>query len=175
MQNPNAFSKEPMTWRTSLTFVTLATFIMILVGWLTSAGLLPIHQTIEHTDAGLKFIQAWIQLAIAIGLILPTIAFVVGFKRPESRTIFGFYLLLLVIQIITEKIVSSVWLSSLVVVMSTLYTMFRIWQLWQGLQLIKTTRKQSRHKLVSSVLWLLLLFWSSNLIVLLTLAWPSVF
>jgi hypothetical protein len=71
-------------------------------------------QTIEHSDAGLKFIQVWIQLAIAIALILPTIAFVVWFKRPEYRTIFGFYLLLLVIQIVTEQIVSSVWLSSLV-------------------------------------------------------------
>lgn len=174
MQNPIAYSKQPMTWKTSLIFVTLATVITILVGWLIAAGLLPIHQTIEHSDAGLKFIQAWVQLAIAIGLVLPTIAFIVWFKHPESRTIFGFYLLLLVIQILTERIVSSVWLSSLVVVIGTLYTAFRVWQLWQGIQLIKTTQKQSKYKLVKGILWLLLLFWSSNLIILLTLAWPSV-
>lgn len=163
-----------MIWRTSLAFVVLATLIMMLVGWLISNGLLPIRQTIEHSETGLKFIQVWIQLAIAIGLVLPTIAFIAWFKRPEVRKIFGFYLLLIVIQIATEQIVSEVWLSSLVVVTGTLYTTFRVWQLWQSLQLIRTTQKQLQYRLVSSVLWLLLLFWSSNLIVLFTIAWPSV-
>ncbi|MBD1998716.1 hypothetical protein H6G00_19150 [Leptolyngbya sp. FACHB-541] len=163
-----------MTWRTSLAFVVLATLIMMFVGWLISNGLLPIRQTIEHSEAGLKFIQVWIQLAIAIGLVLPIIAFIAWFKRPEIRKIFGFYLLLIVIQIATEQIVSEVWLSSLVVVIGTLYTAFRVWQLWQGLQLIRITQERSQYRLVSSVLWLLLLFWSSNLLVLFTIAWPSV-
>ncbi|MBD2068224.1 hypothetical protein H6F93_11945 [Leptolyngbya sp. FACHB-671] len=163
-----------MSWRTSLAFVVLATLFMMLVGWLISNRLLPIRQTIEHSEAGLKFIQVWMQLAIAIGLVLPTIAFIAWFKRPKIRKIFGSYLLLLVIQIATEQIVSEVWLSSLVVVIGTLYTAFRVWQLWQGLQMIKTTQKRSRYRLVSSVLWLLLLFWSSNLIVLFAIAWPSV-
>jgi len=167
-----------MIWRTSLAFVVLATLIMMLAGWLISNGLLPIRQTIEHSETGLKFIQMWMQLAIAIGLVLPTIAFIAWFKRPEARKIFGLYLLLLVIQIATEQIVSEVWLASLVVVIGTLYTAFRVWQLWQGLQLIKTTQERSQHRLanrlVSIVLWLLLLFWSSNLIVLFTIAWPSV-
>ncbi|MBD1865739.1 hypothetical protein H6F95_00180 [Cyanobacteria bacterium FACHB-471] len=174
MRNSNAVNKSLMTWRTSLAFVVLATLIMMFVGWLISNGLLPIRQTIEHSEAGLKFIQVWIQLAIAIGLVLPIIAFIAWFKRPEIRKIFGFYLLLIVIQIATEQIVSEVWLSSLVVVIGTLYTAFRVWQLWQGLQLIRTTQERAQYRLVSSVLWLLLLFWSSNLLVLFTIAWPSV-
>ena len=174
MRNSNAVNKTSTIWRTSLAFVVLATLIMIFVGWLISNGLLPVRQTIEHSEAGLKFIQVWMQLAIAIGLVLPTIAFIAWFKRPKIRKIFGSYLLLIVIQIVTEQIVSEVWLSSLVVVIGTLYTAFRVWQLWQGLQLIRTTKKRSQYRLVSSVLWLLLLFWSSNLIVLFTIAWPSV-
>jgi hypothetical protein len=114
------------------------------------------------------------QLAIAVGLVLPIIAFIAWFKRLEVRKIFGFYLLLLVIQIATEQIVSEVWLSSLVMVTGTLYTAFRVWQLWQSLQLVRATQKRSQYRLVRSVLWLLLLFWSSNLIVLFTIAWPSV-
>jgi hypothetical protein len=174
MQNPNVFSKSTITWRTSIAFVLVATSIAILVGWLSSSGVLPIHQTIEYSDAGLKFIQVWIQIAIAIGVIIPAIAFVVWFKDPQLRTIFGFYLLLLIIQIFSEQIVSSFWLSSLVVVFGTLYTVFRVWQLWQGLRLIKTTQQQAKHKFAIGLLWLLLLFWSSNLIMLLTLGWSSI-
>lgn len=161
-----------------LAFVVIATLIMMLVGWLILNGLLPIRQTIEYSEAGLKFIKVWIQFAIAIGLVLPTIAFIAWFKRLEVRKIFGLYLLLIVIQIATEQIVSKFWLSSLVVVTGTLYTAFRVWQLWQSLQLIRTTQKRSQYglsdRLVSGVLWLLLFFWSSNLIVLFAIAWPSI-
>jgi hypothetical protein len=174
MKNSNGVNKLLMPWRTLLGFVVLATLIIMLVGWLISNGLLPIRPTIEHSEAGRKFIQGWMKLAIAIGLVLPTIALVVWFKRPEVRKVFGFYLLLLVIQIATELIISKVWLRSLVVVTGTLYTAFRVHQLWQSLQLIRTTQQRSRYRLVRSVLWLLLLFWSSNLIVLFTIAWPSV-
>lgn len=163
-----------MTWRTSLTFVVLATLIMMLMGGLTANGLLPIHYTIEYSAAELKFIQVWLQLAVAIGLVLPTVAFIAWVKHPELRTIFGFYLLLLVIQIATEQIVSKVWFSSLVVVTGTLYTAFRVWQLWQGLQLMRTAQTRSQQKSASGVLWLLLLFWLSNLIVLFTIAWTSI-
>lgn len=173
MQIPNV-CRQAMTWKTSLAFISLATAVVFLIGWLSSVGLLPINRTIEHSEAGLKFIQAWIQLAVAIGLVLPTVAYVVWFKYPAARTIFGFYLLLLVIQIVTEQIISRIWLSSSVVVIGTLYTAFRVWQLWQGLQLIKMSRKQSQRKLLRGVLWLLFLFWSSNFIVLLALAWPSI-
>lgn len=166
--------KQPMTWRTSLTFAVVATVVTLLIGWLSSAGLLPIRQTIEYSDAGLLFIRVWLWLAIAIGLILPIIAFVVWFRHTELRKIFGFYLLLLIIQIITEQVISSIWLSSLVVVIGTLYTAFRVWQLWQGLRLIQTTPAQSRHQFSRGVLWLLLLFWSSNLIMLFTLGWFSI-
>jgi hypothetical protein len=161
-------------WRTLLAFVVIATLIMMLVGWLTSNRLLPIRQTIEYSEVELNFIKGWMQLAIAIGLVLPTIAFITWFKRPEIRKIFGFYLLLIVIQIATEQIISEFWLSSLVVVTGTLYTAFRVWQLWQSLQLIRTSQDRSQYRLISSVLWLLLFFWSSNLIVLFAIAWPSV-
>ncbi|MCC5620550.1 hypothetical protein [Nostoc sp. CHAB 5715] len=120
-----------MTWKTTFLFMVLATLVVILVGWLTSIGILPISQMINYSDAGLRFIRVWILLAIAIGLIVPTITFVIWFKYPEIRKIFGFYLLVLIIQIVTEQIVSRVWLPSLVVIIGTLYTAFRVWQLWQ--------------------------------------------
>ncbi|MCC5663024.1 hypothetical protein LC653_03495 [Nostoc sp. CHAB 5784] len=165
-----------MTWKTTFLFMVLATLVVILVGWLTSIGILPISQMINYSDAGLRFIRVWILLAIAIGLIVPTITFVIWFKYPEIRKIFGFYLLVLIIQIVTEEIVSRVWLPSLVVIIGTLYTAFRVWQLWHEQQFIKSTDfvERGNFRIISSVLWLLLLFWSSNLIMLLTLSWPSI-
>ncbi|MDF5708168.1 MAG: hypothetical protein PUP90_10925 [Nostoc sp. S4] len=164
-----------MTWRTTFIFIVLATLVTVLVGWLTSIGILPISQAINYSDAGLRFIRVWILLAIAIGLVLPTIVFLVWLKNPQVRKIFGFYLLVIVIQILTEDIVSSVWLKSLVVIIGTLYTTFRVWQLWHEQQSLKTTNlSQANLRIISSVLWVLLGFWSSNFIILLTLSWPSI-
>lgn len=163
-----------MTWKTALSFVALATLLTVVAGWLVSAGILPIKQNINYTDAGLQFIRVWIWLAIAIGLILPGVAFFVWINHPEPRKIFGFYLLVLIVQIMTEQVVSSIWLPSLVVLIGTIYTAFRLWQLWQGQQLLKTNQNQLSYKPISGLLWFLFLFWLSNLIILLTLGWSSI-
>jgi hypothetical protein len=106
---------------------------------------------------------------------MPAIAFFIWFNRPEFRKFLGFYLLVLIIQIVTEQIVSSLWFSSLVVTIGTIYTAFRVWQLWQAKQFaIDIQRDRFTHKLMSGLLWLLILFWSSNLIMLLTLGWSSI-
>ena len=134
----------------------LATLVVIFVGWLTSIGILPISQMINYSDAGLRFIPVWILLAIAIGLILLTITFIIWFKYPEIRKIFGFYLLVLIIQIVTEQIFSIVLFPSLVVIIGTLYTAFRVWQLWDEQQFIKSTDfvERGNFRIISSVLWL---------------------
>jgi hypothetical protein len=164
-----------MNWKTVISFVLLATLLTILIGWIVSIKGLPISQTIHYNNAELQFIQIWIWIALAIGLMLPAIAFLLWFNRPELRKFLGFYLLVLVIQILTEQIVSSIWFSSLVVTIGTIYTAFRVWQLWQGKQLaIDIQLDRFSHKLMSGLLWLLLLFWSSNLIMLLTLGWSSI-
>ena len=164
-----------MSWRTTFIFVLVATLITVLVGLLTSIGILPISQVIHYNDAGLRFIRAWIRLAIAIGIILPGIAFVVWFKYPKLRKIFGFYFLVLIIQIQTENIITSVRLQSLVVVIGLVFSTFRVWQLKKGQQFIKSIYSQrANFKWINSVFWLLLLFWLGNLIVILTLSLPSI-
>ncbi len=146
-----------MNWRTSLTFVAIATLATLLSGWLIGSKLLPIYGAIEYSNAELKFMQTWIKVAIAIGLVLPIAVWLDRFKSSESRTILGFYLLILVIQIVTEIIVSRVWFRSLVVIVGTLYTLFRVWQLWQGLQWMKTFQR-SEQRYFRGILWVLILF-----------------
>lgn len=161
-----------MTWKTIFSFVLFATLLTILVGWLTTTEVLPIQQSIRYSDAGRNFIRIWLWVAIALGFILPSIAWIAWIKRSQPRRILGFYLLVLVIQIVTEQVSSRIGIPSLVVTIGTLYTAFRIWQLWQGQQLIHTN--SSSPTLMSALLWLLGLFWSSNLIMLLTLGWSSI-
>jgi hypothetical protein len=162
-----------MTWKITLSFVVSATLLTLAVGWLITTGAIPIQKTIQFSDAERAFMQVWMGLAIAIGLILPGVAWLIGFKYPQLRKILGSYLSVLIVQIITEQIFSSVVFPSLVVVIGTIYTTFRLWQLWQGHQLICTFQSSSR-KWISALLSILGLFWSSNLIMLLTLGWSSV-
>ena len=161
-----------MTWKTIFSFALFATLLAIFVGWLILTGVLPIQQNVRFNDAGRRFMSVWIKLAIAIGLILPSILWFVWIKNPQPRKILGFYLSVLTIQIVTEQIFSRVGFPSLVVIIGTLYTAFRIWQLWQGQQLIYTN--SSSPSWMSAMLWLLGLFWSGNLIMLLTLGWSSI-
>ena len=88
----------------------------------------------------------------------------------------GFYLVVLIVQIAAESILSRVLFPSLVVITGTIYTVFRIGQVWQGQQLVMAAAQTNNHNsmIFSSLLWLLLLFWSSNLIVLFAVAWPSI-
>jgi hypothetical protein len=164
-----------MTWETSFSFIGFATLSVIAIAWLIFRKILPIETNLNYNEVQLSFMKVWIWLAIAIGVILPGIAFVIWFDRPEYQNVFGFYLLVLVIQILIEQLTTKILFASLVVPIGTIYTIFRLWQIWQGQQLIQITSQNGlNYNLAIALLWLLLLFWSSNLIMLLTLGWSTI-
>ena len=176
MQLFNCSDRQPITWRMSIGFVVLATLILIAFGYLSSAGLIPMARASESELVRLPLLTVWMNLAIFIGVVLPVVCFVIGFKYSKLRKVYGFYFLVLGIQIATEQLVSQYWISNLVVLVGTLYTAFRIWQLWTGIQLVKIGQGRSlRYRLSASILWLNLCFWTSNLFVLLLLIWLSIF
>ena len=161
-----------MTWKTILSFIASATLLTLLSGWLIGANVLPIQTKLIHSEAEESFVQIWFQVALMIGLLLPGVAFLMWIRRPKTRTVFGFYLLVLGIQIVTEQICIRVFSSSLLVIVGTLYTGFRVWQLWQGQQVLRAiAQSRNRERVARGLLWLLLLFWSANLIVLLVTGW----
>ena len=165
-----------MTWKTILSFILGATILTLLSAWSIGANLLPIATAIDYRSAELSFIQIWLQLAIAIGVLLPGVAFLVWMRDPKLRTVFGFYLLVLGVQIASELIFSRVFFSSLLAIVGTLYTTFRIWQLWQGKYLLSLNYQSDRvrDRVARGLLWLLLLFWSANLIFVLPIAWLTI-
>ena len=115
-------------------------------------------------------------MAICIGLLLPGIAFFVWIRQKELWKFLGLYLLVLSVQIVTEQVLSSVLFPSIVVVIATIYTTLRLLQLWQAQGLMSATDRPGTgsRTIMGSLWWLLLLFWSSNLIVLFVLAWPGI-
>ena len=168
--------KTSFTWEITFSFVTLATLLILLIGWLINARVLPVKTVIDYSAWTTNFIQLWIWVAIVVGLLLPSIAFFVWLRHPEPRKILGFYLLVLLVQIITEKVFSSSLFPSLVVIIGTIYTVYRIWQLWQSQQAVNINTQLNRfsQRVFKSLLQLLLIFWSLNLTVLLVLCFPAI-
>lgn len=163
-------------WKTTLSFIGIATFLILLFGWLVTQGVLPFKTILEYSNFGLKFIRVWLRIAIFIGIVLPATAFLIWIRNREVRKVFGFYLFVAIAQIATEGILSSLWFGSIVVPIGTLYTAFRIGQLWQGQRAIDTTPQltpMSRTS-IEGLLWILLIFWSLNLIMLFVLSWPRI-
>lgn len=70
----------------------------------------------------------------------------------------------------------KIWFPSMVVIIATIYTPIRIWQLWRNLLEIKLADQidVKSRMIIKSLLWLLILFWSANLVVIFGLSWPVV-
>lgn len=164
---------HPLSWKTTISFLSLATLLILLISWLTISGVLPIKMAIDYSQKEFNFIQVWVVIAILVGILLPGIAFIVWSRHPEPRKVLGFYLLVLLVQIVTEQVLSGVLFSSIVVPIGTIYTAFRLGQLWQGQKLLAANSQTivPHQKLMYVLLWLILLFWLSNLIMLLVLPW----
>jgi hypothetical protein len=122
-----------------------------------------------YSEAQLQFIKVWVYVALFIGVILPLIMLIVFWEQPILRQFFSYYLLVVFVQLASE-IGFSRWLcKSVVVIIGTVYTGFRIWQLWWGIHLVSYSQPWL------SLLWLVWLFWLANMIMLLTMAFPTIF
>lgn len=159
---------NPNSWFTVGSFVAIATLLSLEVGWLTQKEVLPLTPTIPYSEAQLQFLKIWVKVALLVGVILPLVMTLVFWQQPLLGQFFRGYLVVVFIQLATEVSFSRWLCKSVVVTIGMLYTVFRIWQLWWGLQL--TTYLQPWL----SLLWLILLFWVANLIMLLTMAYPTI-
>lgn len=163
---------HPLSWKTTISFLSLATLLILLISWLTISGVLPIKMAIDYSPKESNFIRIWVFIAIFVGILLPGTAFFAWIRHREPRKVLGFYLLVLLVQIVSERVLSRVLFSSIVVPIGTIYTVFRLGQLWQGQKLLAAhSHVVPYRKLMYVLLWLILLFWLSNLIMLLVLPW----
>lgn len=167
---------NPSTWKTTISFLFLSTLLILFIGWLTISGILPIDRAIDYSNKQISFLKVWMTVAIFVGVLLPVIALGIWIRHLKPRKVLGFYLLILIVQIVTERVLSGVLFSSIAVLIGTIYTAFRLWQLWQGRKLLAASTQTivPKQKLLNSLLWLMLLFWLSNLLMLLLLPWSII-
>jgi hypothetical protein len=166
----------PLTPKSSLVFVVIATLVTLLVGSLTQQGILPLTEQINYSETVSQFLSYWMMVAVGLGLVLPLLAWIYWWQEQELRYLWGVYLGVLVVQIITEQLLSVIWIPSVVVTVGTIYTAFRIWQLitLQSLFSSRSSLKVAKKRLQRVLAWLLLLYWGANLIFLVTAAWPTI-
>lgn len=159
---------NPNNWFSVFSFCAIATLLSINYGWLVKKGKLPFNSIMAFNDAQLQFIKVWVNVALVIGVIIPVILGIVFWNTLILRQFFSCYLLAVVVQLACENTFSRTFCQSSVVIIGTLYTGFRIWQLWSGLQLATYSQPWL------GLLWLVLLFWIANMIMLTTMAIPSI-
>jgi hypothetical protein len=165
LNNP---SMNPNNWFTVFSFCVIATLLSLIYGWSVKQGKLPFKSVMAFSDQQLQFMKVWVNVALLLGVILPVIMWVVFWDKPVLRVFFNCYLLAVVIQLASETSFSRTLCKSVVVLIGTLYTGFRIWQLWSGLHLVTYPQPWL------ALLWLVLLFWVANMIMLTTMAIPSI-
>ncbi|MEM8718686.1 MAG: hypothetical protein AAGE84_05185 [Cyanobacteria bacterium P01_G01_bin.39] len=122
----------------------------------------------DFSNAQQQFIKVWASFAALVGIIIPAVMLIILWDNPLLRIFSSCYLVAVFIQLVSEIILSRTLCKSVVVIIGTLYTGFRIWQLWLGLHL--TTYSQPGL----SLLWLVFLFWVANMIMLTSMAIPSI-
>ena len=159
---------NPNNWYTAWSFIAVATLLTIICSWLIKSDRLPIKSTLPFSDRQVKFIKVWVNVALLFGVIIPIVMLVAFWNRPTARQFFSCYLLVVAVQLGCETAFSRILCESIVVIIGTLYTGFRIWQLSEGLQLTSYSQPWL------SLLWLVFLFWVANMIMLTTLAIPSI-
>ncbi len=149
-------------------FILFATGLAISYGFGVRAQYLPFTAEIGFSENQLQFLRGWLILAWIVGILLPIILLIQAWKQPSARSFWGGYLVTLLVQIISESILSQWLVPSVVVPIGFFYTAFRLWQLVNGFG--KLTG--SRMTLVG--FRLIALFWAANLIMLTVVPLPNV-
>jgi hypothetical protein len=156
-------------WLTVFLFIAIATLLSALVGWLVKKRALPLKPMMAFSSVQWQFMRVWVKVALVVGVILPLVMLVALWDKSIPRQFFSCYLFAVAVQLVCEASFSRLLSKSVVVIIGTLYTGFRIWQLWEGLHLF------TYPMLWLGLLWLVLLFWVANLIMLVSMAIPSIF
>ncbi|MDB9315103.1 hypothetical protein PN462_18455 [Spirulina sp. CS-785/01] len=171
-----SLQSPPFNRKTTLIFCLIATGVVLLIGGLTQFNQLPLLEGINLSPRRLEFIRGWLLAAIAIGIILP-LGVVLRWRRDRAvRHLWGYYVLVMLVQLVTEQVLSFLLFPSIVVSIGTLYTLFRLWQLVRLQQLCTPASplQLPQKRLQNALVWLLLFFWGANLIILFTITWPAI-
>ncbi|MBD2260102.1 hypothetical protein H6G13_21250 [Pseudanabaena sp. FACHB-2040] len=150
-------------------FVLVITSLATGYGFGVKAQQLPFSAEIGFSEQQFSFLRWWVKLALVIGVLLPIALCIQAWGQPASLMFWGSYLVVVAIQLISERVFSQWLVSSVVVPIGFGYTAFRLWQLLDGF----TQLSLSGLPLLGFVS--VVLFWIANLVMLMTIAIPTVY
>ena len=181
MQPEDTSTRHRNFRQNNLQFVFFATVLLLLFGWSSVTRVLPINMDLSLapiSPAASRFVGLWIRMAMAVGILIPVLVILFFVRRSDVRTALGVYLFVLVFQIATEVSLSYLFFTSMAVPIGTVYTAFRLWQLWEAMKIIQRSDQlaATSRRIVVGLLMVLFGFWLINLIVvLIIIEWPRLF
>ncbi|PSB30052.1 hypothetical protein [Stenomitos frigidus] len=150
-------------------FILVATSLAVGYGFGVKAQHFPFTAEIGFSEQQWQFLRWWVKLALITGVLLPIFLFIQAWGQPSLLIFWGSYLLVVAVQLISERVFSRWLVPSIVVPIGFFYTVFRLWQLLDGF----THLPLSRLALVGFVG--VVLFWAANLAMLMMMAIPTVY
>ncbi|MEH1787148.1 hypothetical protein [Nostoc sp.] len=150
-------------------FILITTSLAIGYGFGVKARRLPFTAEIGFSEKQWQFLRWWVKLAFVAGILLPICLLVPAWRQPSSWVFWGSYLLIVAVQLLSERVFSRWLVPSIVVPIGFFYTAFRLWQLLSGF----TQLTFSYLTMVG--FGVVVLFWVANLVMLMVMAIPTVF
>ena len=150
-------------------FILVVTSLAIAYGFGVKAQRLPFSAEIGFSEQQWSFLRGWVKLALVVGVLLPIALCTQSWGQPASLMFWGSYLLVVAVQLTSERVFSQWLVPSVVVPIGFCYTAFRLWQLWDGFTQLSFSR----------LAWVgfgaVVLFWTANLVMLMTIAIPTIY
>ncbi|MGB3300102.1 MAG: hypothetical protein WBA76_17705 [Phormidesmis sp.] len=150
-------------------FILIATSLAAGYGFGVKAQRFPFTAAIGFNEQQMQFLKSWVKLALAVGILLPIALLVQAWGQPEAVTFWVSYLLVVAIQLASERVFSLWLVPSVVVPIGLFYTLFRLWQLLDAFP----------HLLLSGLALVgfaaITLFWAANVVMLTTMAIPTIY
>ncbi|MEM7773116.1 MAG: hypothetical protein AAF327_21745 [Cyanobacteria bacterium P01_A01_bin.37] len=142
--------------------------VIVAVALLSAYNALPLSLDIGSSQS---LPSVWHQIVAIAGLGIPMAVWFVKRNHPKIRPILSSYLMVLLAQIVSEIIMLQWFARGMSVVIGTIYSAFRVVQLWHSQKY--TTSEVKQFYWLRIGLWMLLIIWSINLVQFLLFRWPD--
>lgn len=153
---------------TALLILTI-TSLAVGYGFGVKAQRLPFTAEIGFSEPQWQFMRWWVKLALVAGVLLPIALLVQSWGQASASIFWGSYLLVVAVQLLSERVLSQWFIPSVVVPIGFCYTAFRLWQLLEGFTQLSLSR------FASIGFGGVVLFWAANLVMLIVMAIPTIY
>lgn len=104
-------------------FILIATSLAVGYGFGVKAQRFPFTAEVGFNEQQVQFLKTWVKLALAVGILLPIALLIQAWGEPFSVMFWESYLLVVAIQLISER-AFSLWLVPSVVIPIGLFIPF---------------------------------------------------